>query len=273
MTTTMATTTTQDKGWVLSFDLGESATAYCLGTRCGTVIGVGIAALGHITNAMCAVIAMTDLYRRLPKVGLYLVEEQPGINRRTSMLEAALAAVAGAGGAAVVHTSPLRVAKHYDTSGLTYAAKKRKAVLVVDGMIARGELMLKTKAEHLYTHANRRHDIADAILQYTWFIRVGLAEIGTAGLRPGVSIRACDARLEEKRATARSTRALELIDQTLYGKKKKKRQPQPSTVMKKKKKQGVIATSTAAATLAKKKKWYRWRSGSGHRCQKPIVIT
>jgi len=167
---------------MISFDLGENATAYCVGTCVDGrthIDGMGIATLGKMSCARLAVRAMWDVLSRLPKASVVLVEEQPPINRKTCMLEAALSAlsIAAYGAKLVVHVPPPRVAGFYGMpSG--YAAKKRAAVSVAERMLADGTLGMTAGAKTVFRGVSRRHDAADAILQMTWFAAVGRAEIG-----------------------------------------------------------------------------------------------
>ena len=165
---------------VTSFDLGENATAYCVG-RCSEdgrtyVDGIGVATLGTVASARNAVRTMWDVLSRLPRTTVVLVEEQPPINRKTCMLEAALSALAAAAyGARVIHVPTSRAVEVYGhTAGR--AAKKKAAVSAVERMIEDGTVLATRESESIFSGIRRRHDVADAIVQLAWYSRIGKNE-------------------------------------------------------------------------------------------------
>jgi hypothetical protein len=165
---------------VASFDLGESATAYCVGTvrdgRRVSVSGVGIATLGSITSAQRAVWSMWDVLSRVPRADVYLIEEQPSINRKTCMLEAALAALAsGVYRASVVHVPTSRISEHFELP-TGKVDKKKAAVETVCRLVNEGDLVLSQDALSLFAGVKRKHDVADALLQFTWYATSGRKE-------------------------------------------------------------------------------------------------
>jgi hypothetical protein len=169
---------------IMTFDLGENATAYCKGTctntdarlRC-TIDGVGVATLGVIASAKDAVVAIHTLFKRLPVVDIYVIEEQPAINKKTRMLEAALAMKAMCtNGAIVVHAPTSRLTNMFQLpSG--HGQRKAESVKCAKKVLGSSKFLVDKDVFAVLSTIKRKHDIADAILYYAWFVTTGLKEL------------------------------------------------------------------------------------------------
>lgn len=165
-----------------SFDFGEYGFAYCIGTPGTTppvVAGAGVYSIGPASTARCAAMSMVSMFAKFPRLRYVVMEEQPPINRKTGYMEAALAALAvSVPGTDVVHVPPSRVGIAFNLPK-KHQQKKTAAVHVMDALILKKNARVDVPNEFvdMLAGVSRRHDVADAFLQFVWFAEVGLKEL------------------------------------------------------------------------------------------------
>jgi hypothetical protein len=220
---------------VASFDLGENATAYCVGAvREGEsgirIVGIGLAALGKVGGAHRAVRSIWDMFARLPRADVYLVEEQPPINRRTCMMETALATLAiSVAGGIIVHVPTSRITTAYN---LPYGrAQKKKAGVACAATILRSlSVSVTDGVASVFHDLKRQHDMADAIMQLHWYVTIGRNEIDAGGVARNPkpwkrSVRATAAKnaaAERRKDETRRRHAVGAIAEAVGGRKRRK---------------------------------------------------
>ena len=160
----------------ISIDFGQHGMAHCIGDTSEyppMILSLGLGSdTGAINTAERASVVAFRLLRRLPRADLYLLEEQPAINRKTCMLESAFAAAAMASGCKVLHVPTIDVKTEFSLpSG--YRQKKKAATLVAAKLMAdetQTKLGRGFSAEDFASN-DRKHDMADALLIMIWYSR------------------------------------------------------------------------------------------------------
>jgi hypothetical protein len=176
-----------------SVDFGEYGFAYCIGIpdlKPPLVIGMGVESVGPVLTPRDATIAMSRVFQWFSGSVTYIMEEQPAINRKTCMMEAAFAGMALAHGesstdeVSVVHVPPPSVSSMFSLPKGNRMAKKNAAVEVAWAFLgdprkakgrkvpqgARVAFSDKDAVVSLFGGA-RCHDMADSLLQFAWYAK------------------------------------------------------------------------------------------------------
>ena len=167
----------------VAIDFGPNATAVVLGRPYVNPPQIAVAAVeafGPMPSARDAAVAMGHLFRRIPRAGIYLLEEQMLQNVYTPMMEAAFSAIATATvpGALVIHVPPSRMTKVFGLVSGDHDERKKSAVDVMWKLIHDREATNTSEGFIEYvTDLQRSHDVADALLLFVWYARRGKKEI------------------------------------------------------------------------------------------------
>jgi hypothetical protein len=202
----MRTTTT-----VSSFDFGQNATAIVVGNPDSNppkIFDLQVRSLGLISSAIDAIKSMRKVFTDTPPCDVYLMEEQPSKNGKTRSLESAFGAFGYTiPGSLMVHVPVSRVSRHFNLpvggTRKSYTQKKNAAVAKMNSYIKSKNLKLSRRAAAELATLKRKHDAADAVLQFLWWCHVGKKEIPLPkNADTSVSVRATNPKLkkqEEKR--------------------------------------------------------------------------
>lgn len=193
----------------VSIDFGRNATAVVAGFPYASppkMVMAHVRAFGTISSAKEAADAMGKIFRMLPPVGVYLLEEQSKNNSDTPMMEAAFSGLASTvAGALVVHVPVCRVRNAFGLPRGNYREKKRAATAAMEKLISRPDVVVVSQKMTDYVAGlARSHDVADAVLQFMWFARVGKRELrrlpADAPSAAAVVVRATDPSPRAKKA-------------------------------------------------------------------------
>jgi len=223
---------------VASIDFGENANATVIGTPFSAIPRISklfLATLGPISGARDAMEAMRKQLADMPRCDLYLLEEQPLINPKTPLLEAAASEEAMRMGAAVIHVPVSRVASFFELPK-KHAPKKTMATNIakklIDGTRTRVDgspmLLVSEYAIVGFEMLKRKHDVADALLQFMWYANAGHRELGRG--KPTFAIRATDPKnkaAERRRETKKTAQKIKAASALVYKRQRKTTKPPP----------------------------------------------
>jgi hypothetical protein len=182
---------------VASVDFGQNANVTVVGTiprdekTPPTIENIFIATLGKISGSRDAEIDVKEQFAKLPRCSCYLLEEQPRNNAITMLLETATGTRADSMyDATVIHVPVSRVANLFALPK-DHAAKKKAAADIVERLMKDDtRAIFHPDAVRGYEFLKRKHDVADAVLQFLWYHRIGMREMGM----PKGIVRATDPR-------------------------------------------------------------------------------
>lgn len=160
---------------VVSIDFGRKGMAYCYGRPWANpplVMSLEVCGDVGISNMPEKVaLAMIDFFAKVPRADYYVLEEQPSINRITSMMEAATHVLVSSytSTIAVYHIPVNYVKKEFDLPN-GHDAKKKAAVHVMLDLLGddRRTALGSPDVVDRVLQDLRIHDMADAFLQFMY---------------------------------------------------------------------------------------------------------